>query len=235
MQRDLDCLCDPLLMFSLAALQSTWVVHECEHARKLSIPIISLVDADLQPARQVVDGYIAQGWNWLFDEQCLHYSTQGREKSYELVAEAILRAVASCGSRAKVKAAPKQEPAGKKDRKANVHSVESSVDQLKAALLEEFGSAKEAFAVLSNGNQVVGKKEWKHAVSRLLPLLSVQESKSVRKQLPKKVNIDAFVRFFNDDGDGSEEAAADEETQTQDKASLAKLPDEVPEVRTLLE
>ncbi len=82
---------------------------------------------------------------------------------------------------------------------------------------------------------MVGKKEWKHAVSRLLPLLSVQESKSVRKQLPKKVNVDAFVRFFNDDGDGSEEAAADEESQTQDKASLAKLPDEVPEVRTLLE
>ena len=212
-----------------------------------------LVDADLQPVRQVVDTYMAQGeryanrrtslssyfdagFDWIFDEQVLHYSTQGREKSYQLVAEAILRSVASGGSRPKVKEAPKKEPAAdKKQPPSQIHSTESLVDQLKAALLDQYGSAKGAFDALSNADGIVGKKEWKRAVLRLLPKLSAQDSKSLRKslakRLPKKTDVEAFVRFFNSSVDGAQEVK-EEGPESQNQSSLAKLPDEVPEVRT---
>ena len=212
-----------------------------------------LVDADLQPVRQVVDTYMAQGercanrrtslssyfdagFEWIFHEQVLQYSTQGREKSYQLVAEAILRAVASGGSRPKVKAAPKKEPAAdKKQPPSQIHSTESLVDQLKAALLDQYGSAKDAFDALSNADGIVGKKEWKRAVLRLLPKLTVQDNKSLRKslakRLPKKTDVEAFVRFFNSTTSDTQEMKA-EESESQNHSSLAKLPDEVPEVRT---
>ena len=39
---------------------------------------------DLQPVRPVVDAYMAQGYQWLFDEQVIQYNAQGRDKSYEV-------------------------------------------------------------------------------------------------------------------------------------------------------
>ena len=102
-------------------------------------------------------------------------------------------------------------------------------------MLDQYGSAKDAFDALGNADGIVGKKEWKRAVLRLLPKLSAQDSKSLRKslakQLPKKTDVEAFVRFFNSSADGTQ-GADEEQSESQNQSSLAKLPDEVPEVCT---
>ena len=67
-------------------------------ARDSNIQIVCVVDTDKQPARSVVDGYMEKGMRWLFDEQTLSYSTQGREHFYKLLTAAISRAVAQCAA-----------------------------------------------------------------------------------------------------------------------------------------
>ena len=51
------------------------------------------------------------------------------------------------------------------------------------------------------------------------------------KRLPKKTDVEAFVRFFTSSADGAQEAK-EEKSESQNQSWLAKLPDEVPEVRT---
>jgi hypothetical protein len=60
-------------------LSSTWVVHEIETAKVQSIPIIVVIDSDQQPPRQVIDAYQQKGFGWLFENQIVSYSMQGRE------------------------------------------------------------------------------------------------------------------------------------------------------------
>jgi hypothetical protein len=63
--------CDPQ---NDETLSSEWCLHEIQMARRNSIPIIVVVDADQQTTRQVIDGCIEKGFGWLFDEQVIAYS-----------------------------------------------------------------------------------------------------------------------------------------------------------------
>jgi hypothetical protein len=60
-------------------LSSTWVVHEIETARLHAIPIIVVIDSDQQLPRQVIDAHMQKGFGWLFENQIVSYSMQGRE------------------------------------------------------------------------------------------------------------------------------------------------------------
>ena len=68
------------------------------------------------------------------------------------------------------------------------------VDTFKEALLSKYGSSGKAFNSL-NKNGLVSKKEWKKALTRLMPELTVPQSKSLRKQLPKNVKLEGFIAF----------------------------------------
>ena len=111
----------------------------------------------------------------------------------------------------------------------HVHEVQDGsalVDSFKEALLSKYGSAEEAFNSL-NKNGSVSKKEWKKALTRLMPEFTVIESKSVRKMLPKKVNVKAFTLFL--DAEATESPVASVKA-AKPRAGLAALPHEVPEI-----
>ena len=65
-------------------------------ARRHSIPLIVIVDTDKQLAREVIDKYMERGYNWLFAEQVINYSTAFRTQSYEVACKAIRRAIEYC-------------------------------------------------------------------------------------------------------------------------------------------
>ena len=112
----------------------------------------------------------------------------------------------------------------------HVHEVENGsalVDSFRAALLSKYGSAEEAFNSL-NKNGSVSKKEWKKALTRLMPEFTGIESKSVRKMLPKRVNVKAFIVFL-DGAEGAESPVASVKA-AKPRAGLAALPHEVPEI-----
>ena len=48
-------------------------MHEIDEARAYGIPIICVVDADKQLAREVIDGYMEKGFGWLFDSQASYF------------------------------------------------------------------------------------------------------------------------------------------------------------------
>ena len=83
-----------------------------------------------------------------------------------------------------------------------------------------------------NKKGVVSKKEWKKALTRLMPGLTGFQIKSLRKQLPKNVKLEAFVAFV--DGAGAvksgSKSVGDQQSSEKSRAGLADLPNEVPEI-----
>ena len=63
----------------MQTLRSSWCEYEIQCARAASIPLLCVVDADKQTVRSIVDSYMESGNAYLFDEQVVAYSAQGRE------------------------------------------------------------------------------------------------------------------------------------------------------------
>jgi hypothetical protein len=168
---------------------------------------------------------MSQGYGFLFDEQIINYSTQGRDQSYDLVAEAIQRAVDF--SSKKLKQSETEAGGRRKNSQADIHgdtAPDLLQEQLRKAILGNFESVEDAFNTFSNDEGVVAKKGWKRAV-KLLPL-SPAEAKLLRTSLPKKANLEAFLLF------AGVAAATDEAQASNDSGTcgLAKLPVEVPQL-----
>ena len=183
-----------------------------------------------------------KGYGYLFDEQVISHTTQGREHSNALIVEATRRAIhlaheQSTPTRTSSPVpAPAEAPAPVPDKApasveaaAGVHVDKkvALVDAFKKALLSKHGSAEKAFKSMSKNGQV-SKTEWKKALLRLMPELNVLEFKSLRKQLPKKLKTKAFIAFVNPTADMIESEAPS--VTGQARTSLADLPNEVPEI-----
>ena len=215
-----------------------------------------MVDADKQLLRSVVDAYMESGDSFLFDEQVISITSQGREHSYALIIDAIKRAVrASFTSKqttlipspAAVEATQSEaehihdldsEPELKADDKrvheaneeekgsnSNSPSDEQNVQALKAALLAKFGSSTDKAWQAFSKDGAIGKKEWRKIIRKTMPITQA-EIKTLRKALPKSVNLVAFSDWL--EGDKGQKKAADESiSPTTDESNLAHLPVEV--------
>ena len=51
------------------------------------------MDTDKQPAREVINKYMQEGYSYLFDEQVISYNTQHRDANYDLILGAVRRAI----------------------------------------------------------------------------------------------------------------------------------------------
>jgi hypothetical protein len=173
-----------------------------------------------------------KGYGYLFDEQVISHTTQGREHSDALIVEATIRAI----QLAHDKPAPAPAPAPVADKApaapeqvSVVHTDKTLtlLDRFKAAVISKHGSAKKAFKSISK-NGLVSKKEFKKALMHLMPELTIMEGKVLRKQLPKKLKLEAFIAFVDPAAEGAKSEPASVNDQT--RAGLAELPNEVPEI-----
>ena len=96
-------------------------------------------------------------------------------------------------------------------------------DQLRAALIEKYGSAKQAFKSF-NKDGVVTKREWKRIIKKTIPMtMTMADVKLLRKGLPKKASLREFCAFVG----GSEEFEAEATTSEATDSRFAELPSEV--------
>ena len=165
------------------------------------------------------------------------YDFVDRKACYEKIRDSVVAAVANGEKKQKPAHEAAEAPQPKTD---HVHEIDDDstkatpavengsalVDSFKEALLSKYGSAEEAFNSL-NKNGSVSKKEWKKALTRLMPEFTGIESKSVRKMLPKRVNVKAFTLFL--DAEAAESPVASVKA-AKPRAGLAALPHEVPEI-----
>ena len=77
--QDKSCRVNLTYSMILQTLDSTWCEYEIQCARAASIPLLCVVDVDKQTVRSIVDYYFESGRAYLFDEQVIAYSAQGRE------------------------------------------------------------------------------------------------------------------------------------------------------------
>ena len=193
----------------------------------------------------ILTRYMEKDYGFLFDEQVISYTAQSREFANALIVAATRRAIQMAHQQHEQQQQEQQEqqqeqpppPAPTKaaanEDAAVIHADQSNalVDTFKKALLSKYGSSEKAFHSM-NKKGVVSKKEWKKALMRLMPDVTVAQMKSLREQLPKKVQLEAFAAFV--DGAGAVKSGSrsvgDQQSSEKSRAGLADLPNEVPEI-----
>ena len=192
----------------------------------------------MTPIITILTRYMEKDYGFLFDEQVISYTAQSREFANALIVAATRRAIQMAHQQHEQEQKEQPPPPAPTKAAANedaavIHADQSNVfvDTFKEALLSKYGSSEKAFHSM-NKKGVVSKKEWKKALMRLMPDVTVAQMKSLRKQLPKKVQLEAFVAFV--DGAGAvksgSKSVGDQQSSEKSRAGLADLPNEVPEI-----
>ena len=97
---------------------------------------------------------------------------------------------------------------------------------LKAALLAKFGSSNDKAWQMNSKDGAIGKKEWRKIIRKMMATITQAETQTLRKALPKSVNLVAFSDWL--EGDNGQKKAGDESiSPTTDESNLAHLPVEV--------
>ena len=168
----------------------------------------------------------------------ISYSSQGRDHAIDLIISAIKRAIKFCRSHDTLTAPAIRSEDSKtedKQQKANVHEsdaagIDGLESKLKEAVVVVFGSARAAFDAYSKDG-VVGKKEMKKLLKKVLPSLNQAETKQLKKSVPSKMSSHEFCSFIGGREDtSSNEGKAKADTKDADSSGLAPLPPEVPEL-----
>jgi hypothetical protein len=195
-------------------------------SRSHDIPLLCVVDTDKQTVRSVVDYYFEGGQSYLFAEQVIIFTTQGREHCHGLIIEAIKRAVQTIAKSAEPAPPPEIDRIHEVDEESGTPENAAGPDaltELKAALLSKFGSAKAAFSSFSKDGQI-SKREWRKVIRKMMSTLSNEDSKTLRKQLPKRVNGVQFSELL---GEAKVEYTKQSESPSE-ASGLAALPAECP-------
>ena len=198
--------------------------------RENDIPLICVCDTDKQTVRSVVDFYLENDdyddyASYLFDEQVIAFSTQGREHSHMLIVEAIKRAVKAAFKRKTVPQPAVEMPQPKTDR---VHEAEDGSDtpdakaELAAKLLSKFGTAERAFSSFAKDG-IIDKKGWRRIIKKTIPSLTTIELKALRKKLPKKLNLAQFSEFIGERQE-QEDPAIESHSEASGLADLTGVP-----------
>lgn len=157
------------------------------------------------------------------------FPTQSREHANTLIVEAVKRAIQKAHDQSTPHdKAHDEAPAAAAVIHADERRKVALVDAFNKALLSKYGTAENPFKTLSKDG-LVSKKEFKKVLVRVMPDLTLLESKGLRKQLPKKLG--AFIKFVDPAAEVVEpelESAKKDQTST----GLADLPiyREVPEI-----
>ena len=222
------------------------------------------VDVDNQPAKEVIDHYMSRGYQFLFDDQvctggkiqetllyshrctvqCISFSTQSRDHTYELIVEAIKRAIQHCTAHDTLTARYEQMPddaVAQKHPQAIHASRRTGADAGSGAgfrsdsadhatifrqrVLEKYESVTAVFDRFKEVDGTVSRKGFKGIVGSLGMSITDQERKQLRKMVcaSKAISFAKFAAFMDHSGDKGKLISQPEE----DGASLAELPSEV--------
>ena len=241
--------CCILLLLNDETLTSKWCEHEVQCARSLGIPIICLLDIDRQPARPLIDSLMEKNYGWLFDRQVVSYSTQGRDHSYVLIADAVKQAIQD-SSVTKQEPLPQEQQVQEKGPSMRIHDIPSDDDssasnkvdstvesQFKAAVILMFKSPEAAFNKLTGDMSSAGisSKVFLKALKLLgLTKMPKESRRALRKTISgpsKLITREAWLAFMGGGNDGK--ANGRNATGHSKELALAMLPAEVPECKSL--
>ena len=188
-------------------------------------------------------------WNLLFyldNLRCTADSTQGRDHSYALIADAIKQATKDAFV-AKQEPLPQEQQAQEKGPSTRIHdipsgdasSVSNKADgtvesQFRAAAISMFKSPEAAFNKLAGDTNSAGisSKRFLKALKVLgLAEMPKESRRALRKIISgssKLITREAWLAFM---GDGKDEKNNDNATGHSKKLALAVLPVEVPECK----
>ena len=197
-----------------------------------------------------MDAYMESGDSFLFDEQVISITTQGREHSHSLIIKAIKRAVQAAydikqtvpAAEAVAEASPPNadhttDPQMElmrihkiaSDDASSAHSkvanAPSADARIKILLLEQYGSAASVFDALTGKDGNISKKILKKVCKRLLPSSSAEEIKALRKKLQKLGSVSAVAAFLGAGG-----SSGSPTKRVTGDSHLAALPPEVPQL-----
>ena len=163
----------------------------------------------------------------------ISYSSQGRDHAIDLIISAIKRAIVFCRSHDTLTAAIVKAEDSKpedKQQKADVHESDDAAgidgleSKLKAAVVAAFGSARAAFDAYAKDG-VLGKKEMKKLLKKVLPSLKQAETKQLKKRVPSKMSSIEFCSFIGGPEDTSSNKDKPEvDSKEADSSGLAPLP-----------
>ena len=153
-----------------------------------------VVDIDKWPVRPLIKAYIEKGFSYLFEHQVVSYSSAHRRACYDMIAEAIRKAVAECADeptthKSSGKAAAKAAPAHAHTVPAAAAMAGMGADAIEVLVRQQItrvhGSAHKFFESAKSGRTgEIGKREFKRAIHRL----GVRHlTDAARKRLRKRI------------------------------------------------
>ena len=173
----------------------------------------------------------------------VNFSTQGRDRAYDLIVEAIKTAIQHCHTHDTL-TAHEQEPTNVKKKPKGVHSHKGHSTHdgdgdgagsdpgttdlatiFRQRVLEKHKTVDGAFDNFKEADGSLSRKAFKALVGSLGMSISDQQRKLLRKKVSvsKAISFDKFSAFMHSDGQKTQDRE-----QVVETSALAELPSEVP-------
>jgi hypothetical protein len=158
--------------------------------------------------RSIISQYLELGFDHIFSEQVVGYTSENRKVAFGKISKGIIRAVAALN----MPSAPK------------IHKDSSDNDQLfRQLVLKHYTNADSAFSAFEGDDGLLGRKDFKKLVRSVGMKIDDANRKQLRKRITSKKAIDrgSFVAFVCN-GESSTNVAAVVASSNTD--GLAALP-----------
>jgi hypothetical protein len=144
--------------------------------------------------RSIISQYQELGFDHIFSEQVVGYTSENRKVAFDKISKGIARAITAQNSKAAVvKKTKKTKPSASK-----IHKDGTDNDQLfRQLVLKHYTDAGSVFSVFQ-GDGVIGRKAFKKLVQSVGMKIDEDDRKQLRKRITSKKAIDrnSFVAFF---------------------------------------
>jgi hypothetical protein len=198
-----------------------------------------LIFVHVHSQRAIISQYQKLGYDFIFAEQVVGFTQEGRKSAWSKLQNAITRAL-----QASHRAVPKPKKQTTKKTKystTQLHDHQSSkhcedIDTLfRQSILAQYDEPKAAFKRFEGKDGTLGRKGFKKLTSSLGIEVSEDERKRLRKRIDTKKAIDlvSFLDFVGGNAagtKGSDTGASANGTSDGSHSKLARLPVEVPEL-----
>jgi hypothetical protein len=169
--------------------------------------------------RSIISQYQELGFDHIFSEQVVGYTSENRKVAFEKISKGIARAVAAQNTKAAVVKTKKTKPSAPK-----IHEDSADNDQLfRQLVLTHYTDPGSAFSVFQGEDGLIGRKAFKKLVQSVGMKIDEDNRKQLRKRISSKkaIDRDSFIAFVC--SESSEEAIV---VPSSSLGGLAGLPTE---------
>jgi len=166
--------------------------------------------------RSIISQYQELGFDHIFSEQVVGYTSENRKVAFDKISKGIARAVTAQNTKAAVKA-KKTKPSAPKIHKDSIDN-----DQLfRQLVLKYYTDAGNAFSVFQGEDGLIGRKAFKKLVQSVGMKIDEDNRKQLRKRITSKkaIDRDSFAAFIYS-GKSSTNAAVVPSSNTDGLAAL---------------